>query len=79
MTNSDDVLVLHRRTRTPCPASLHCREIELRLADDGQHIVLNRYVELYRDEHTAWCSVQQHCVPLASLIRWMVSTGERLT
>ena len=75
MTNRTDALVLHRRTRIPTPASLHSREIELRLTDDGRHVTLSRYVELYSDQHTAWCSVRHHHVPLTSMIRWMISHG----
>lgn len=77
MTNKNDALVLHRRTRTPNPTSLHSREIELRLTDDGRHITLSRHVELYGDEHTAWCRVRHHRVPLTSMIRWMISNGEQ--
>lgn len=76
MTNKNDALVLHRRTRAPNQASLHCREIELCLADDGRHVMLSRYVELYSDEHAAWCSVRHHRIPLTRMIRWIISNGE---
>lgn len=69
-------LVLHRRTRTPNPASLHCREIELSLADDGRHITLSRYVEVFSHQDTAWCTAHHHRVPVKSMIRWMISHGE---
>ncbi|SCW72603.1 hypothetical protein [Pseudomonas sp. NFACC05-1] len=73
---SSEVLVLHRRMRTLDPDVLHCREVELRLAEDGRHVLLNRYVELYRHEHVSWCAIQQHRVPLARMVRWMVDNGE---
>ncbi len=69
-------MVLHRRTRAPDRTSLHCREIELSLTDDGQHVMLSRYIELYGDEHTAWCSIRHHRVPLTRMIRWMINNGE---
>ena len=78
MMNRNDALVLHRRTRAPNQASLHCREIELRLADDGRHVMLSRYVELYGDEHTVWCSARHHRVPLTRMIRWLISNGEEV-
>ncbi|MCI8209424.1 hypothetical protein AUC61_07745 [Pseudomonas sp. S25] len=75
MTNKTEALVLHRRTRNPNPASLHSREIELRVADDGRHVLLSRYVELFSQDDAAWCTVRHHRVPLASMIRWMISHG----
>jgi hypothetical protein len=77
MMSDQQALVLHRRTRMTSPVSLHCREIELSVGEDGRHVTLSRYVELYGDESSAWCSVQHHRVPLASMIRWMISHGER--
>ncbi|WP_426140995.1 hypothetical protein [Pseudomonas sp. DWP3-1-2] len=46
------------------------------LTDDGQHVMLSRYIELYGDEHTAWCSIRHHRVPLTRMIRWMINNGE---
>lgn len=77
MTSEKQALVLHRRTRKTSPVSLHCREIELSLDTDGRHLVLSRYLELYGDEHSAWSAAEHHRIPLASLIRWMISHGER--
>lgn len=77
MVNRNQALVLHRRTRMASPALLHCREIELAVEQDGRHVTLSRYVELYGDKDSAWCSVQHHRIPLASMIRWMISHGER--
>lgn len=71
-------LVLHRRVKALSEQALHCREVELRLAEDGRHVLLSRYVELYRHEHISWCSIQHHQVPLVSIIRWMVDNGERV-
>ena len=39
--NAEEVLVLHRRIRTPDLATLHCRELELRLDADGRYLVLS--------------------------------------
>ena len=77
MTSRNQALVLHRRTRMTNPAALHCREIELSVAEDGCHVTLSRYIELYSDEANGWCSVRHHRIPLASMIRWMISHGER--
>jgi hypothetical protein len=75
MTNRTEALVLHRRTRNPNPASLHSREIELRLTEDGRHVTLSRYVELYGDENNTWCTARHHSVPLKNMIRWIISNG----
>ncbi|MGX9568173.1 hypothetical protein [Pseudomonas viciae] len=76
---SNQTLVLHRRMRALDPTTLHCREVELRLAEEGGHVLLSRYVELYRHEHVSWCAIHQHRVPLARMIRWMVEHGERVS
>ena len=71
--NDHDTLVLHRRIRTPDEASLHCRELDLRLDADGRHLLLNRYTELYRDDRSTWGVRRQHRIPLTSLLRWAAS------
>lgn len=76
---NDQALTLHRRMRTVAPDALHCREVELRLAEDGSHVVLSRYVELYRHEQGSRQAVQHHRVSLANMIRWMVDHGEQIT
>ena len=74
---SHEVLVLHRRVKTLDRGVLHCRELELRLAEDGRHVLLSRYLELYSQEHAGECTVEHYRVPLASMIRWMVNHAER--
>ncbi|MGN8277084.1 hypothetical protein ACLEJQ_05870 [Pseudomonas sp. SMV71] len=76
---NDQVLSLHRRMRTPAPDALHCREVELRLAEDGSHVVLSRYVEVYRHERGSRPSVRHHRVSLANMVRWMVDHGEQIS
>lgn len=73
---NNQALVLHRRVRTPAPDTLHCREVELRLAEDGSHVVLSRYIELYRHEQGSRQAIHHHRVALADMIRWMVDHGE---
>jgi hypothetical protein len=70
-------LVLHRRVKTLDQGALHCREVELRLAEDGRHVLLSRYVEWYDPEQAGLCATQHYRVPLASMIRWMIHNGER--
>lgn len=74
---SNEVLVLHRRVKVLDRGMLHCRELELRLAEDGRHVLLSRYLELYSQEHVGECAIQHYRVPLASMIRWMVNHAER--
>ena len=74
---SHDVLVLHRRVKVLDRGMLHCRELELRLAEDGRHVLLSRYLELYSQAHVGECAIHHYRVPLASMIRWMVNNGEQ--
>ncbi|WP_331275380.1 MULTISPECIES: hypothetical protein [Pseudomonas] len=63
--------------RTLDQGALHCREVDLRLAEDGRHVVLSRYVELFSQEHGSWCAIHHHRVSLVDMVRWMVEHGER--
>ncbi|WP_053146823.1 hypothetical protein [Pseudomonas sp. P97.38] len=74
---SRGALVLHRRMRTLEQGALHCREVELHLAEDGRHVVLSRYVERFSQDNVGWCAVHQHRVALVDMVRWMVENGER--
>lgn len=73
--SAEGVLVLHRRIRAPDSATLHYRELELRLDADGRHLVLSRYTELYGEEQSSWGARRDHKVSLVSLLRWMISQG----
>ncbi|KAB0549913.1 hypothetical protein F7R01_01480 [Pseudomonas argentinensis] len=75
--NAEEVLVLHRRIRTPDLATLHCRELELRLDADGRYLVLSRYAELYSEDRCVWGSSRDHRVSLVRLLRWVVSQENR--
>ena len=43
-----------------------------------RRVAMSRYVELYGDEHTVWCSARHHRVPLTRMIRWLISNGEEV-
>lgn len=75
MTNRAQALILHRRICRPTAATLHSREIELGLTDDGRYVTLSRHVERYGDPETAWSGVRYHRVSVARMIRWMISQG----
>jgi hypothetical protein len=75
MTNKAQALVLQRIIRRPTPPTLHSREIELRLTDDGRYVTLSRYVERYGDPETDRCAVRHHHVAVPRMIRWMISGG----
>ncbi|GGK04996.1 hypothetical protein [Pseudomonas matsuisoli] len=73
---SDSVtLTLHRRTRAPTPDSLHLRELELHLSEDGRDPVLRRYAERYHEDRVGWKAAHEHRVSLAEVVRWMVDKG----
>ncbi|MBD0686010.1 MULTISPECIES: hypothetical protein [unclassified Pseudomonas] len=77
MTN--DALILRRSMKALSQGGLQCREVELRLAEDGRHVVLSRYIERYRHEQNGECVIQHHQVSMTHLIRWMMAQGERVT
>ncbi|WP_263263864.1 hypothetical protein [Pseudomonas sp. RIT-PI-S] len=70
-------LTLRRKLKTLSRTCLHCHEIDLRLAGDGHHVVLSRYVELYSAGGGSAGRIRQHQVSVAALVRWMVKQGER--
>ncbi|MCL6701438.1 hypothetical protein [Pseudomonas sp. T1.Ur] len=74
---NSQALVLHRRVKSLDQGTLHCREMELRLAEDGRHVLLSRYVEWYDPQEVGQSAAQHYRVPLASMIRWMINNGER--
>lgn len=74
---SNQALVLQRRIKQLDQDVLHCREVELRLTEDGRHVLLSRYVELYCHEKASECTARHYRVPLASMIRWMVDHAEQ--
>ncbi|WP_028241367.1 hypothetical protein [Stutzerimonas azotifigens] len=77
MRIADDKLLLHHRLRALDDATLHCREIELRLSADHRQLILSRYVELYGDDRCLWGAVNHHQVSLTSMIRWMIRHGKQ--
>lgn len=72
MTSRAQALVLRRKIRRPTAATLHSREIELGLSDDGRYVTLSRYVERYGDPETEWSGFRHHRVLVRRLIRWII-------
>jgi len=68
-------LILHQRVVKRGSASLHCREISLRLSNDQHHLVLTRYTEHYSPEGLQWVE-RSHTVPMSDLLQWMIANGE---
>ncbi|KJH81890.1 hypothetical protein [Stutzerimonas stutzeri] len=73
---TDTTMRLHRRLRAPDSNSLHYREFELNLTNDKRHLILSRYTEFYCRERPGWDLVHHHQVPVASLIRWIISNSD---
>ncbi|MDP9781850.1 hypothetical protein [Pseudomonas fluorescens] len=73
---SNAALVLQRRIKQLGQDALHCREVELRLTEDGRYVLLSRYVEVYHHAKASECAVRHYRVPLAGMIRWMVNHAE---
>lgn len=75
---NNDALILRRRLKRLGQGAVQCREVELRLAEDGRHVLLSRYVERYRPDQDKGCASRHHRVSLARLIRWMTEHGEQV-
>lgn len=75
MVSEGNSLILQQRVNQPDPATLHCREITLRLSADCRHLVLSRYTEHYGPALVRWIE-RSHTVSVAELFRWLVANGE---
>ncbi|MBH2031706.1 MAG: hypothetical protein I8H93_13015 [Pseudomonadales bacterium] len=72
---ASESVVLQQRVTRQDPATLHCREITLRLSDDCRHLVLSRYTEHYGPALVRWIE-RSHTVSVSDLFRWLVANGE---
>ncbi|MGE8413543.1 MAG: hypothetical protein ACN6QY_14395 [Pseudomonas sp.] len=68
-------LTLLQRVTKLDDASLHCREVSLRLSDDQNHLVLTRYSEHYSPEGMEWVE-RKHRVSVTDLLRWVIEQGQ---
>lgn len=75
MVSEGNSLTLQQRVIQPDPATLHCREITLRLSEDCRHLVLSRYTEHYGPALVRWIE-RSHTVSVTELFRWLVANGE---
>ena len=75
MVSEGNSLILQQRVIQHDPATLHCREITLRLSADCRQLVLTRYTEHYGPALVRWIE-RSHTVSVAELFRWLVANGE---
>ena len=75
MVSEGNSLTLQQRVIQHDPATLHCREITLRLSPDCRQLVLTRYTEHYGPALVRWIE-RSHTVSVAELFRWLVANGE---
>ena len=75
MVSEGNGLILQQRVTQQDPATLHCREITLRLSPDCRQLVLTRYTEHYGPALVRWIE-RSHTVSVAELFRWLVANGE---
>jgi len=75
MVSEGNSLTLQQRVIQHDPATLHCREITLRLSEDCRHLVLSRYTEHYGPALVRWIE-RSHTVSVTDLFRWLVANGE---
>ena len=75
MVSEGNSLTLQQRVIQHDPATLHCREITLRLSADCRQLVLSRYTEHYGPALVRWIE-RSHTVSVTELFRWLVANGE---
>jgi hypothetical protein len=75
MVSEGNSLTLQQRVIQQDPATLHCREITLRLSEDCRHLVLSRYTEHYGPALVRWIE-RSHTVSVTELFRWLVANGK---
>ena len=75
MVSEGNGLILQQRVTQQDPATLHCREITLRLSADCRHLVLSRYTEHYGPAQVR-CIERSHTVSVTELFRWLVANGK---
>ena len=75
MVSEGNSLTLQQRVIQHDPATLHCREVTLRLSPDCRQLVLTRYTEHYGPALVRWIE-RSHTVSVAELFRWLVANGE---
>ncbi|MCU7650765.1 hypothetical protein [Pseudomonas piscis] len=68
-------LTLLQRVTKLDDASLHCREVSLRLSEDQNHLVLTRYSEHYSPQGMEWVE-RKHRVSVTDLLRWVIEQGQ---
>ncbi|MGC5703608.1 hypothetical protein J4P02_25770 [Pseudomonas sp. NFXW11] len=74
-TADQHALMLLQRVTKLGDASLHCREVSLRMSDDQNHLVLTRYSEHYSPEGMEWVE-RKHRVSVTDLLRWVIEQGQ---
>lgn len=74
-TCEQHALMLLQRVTKLDNASLHCREVSLRMSEDQNHLVLTRYSEHYSPEGMEWVE-RKHRVSVTELLRWVIEQGQ---
>lgn len=77
MTSKRESLMLVQHMANQANATLHYREISLKLSADQQYLTLTHYSESYNPKDLEWVEFC-HRVNVAELIRWMIEQGEPL-
>ncbi|MGR4039005.1 hypothetical protein FW796_06230 [Pseudomonas sp. 910_21] len=74
-TSDQHALMLLQRVTKLDDASLHCREVSLRMSEDQNHLILTRYSEHYSPEGMEWVE-RKHRVSVTELLRWVIEQGQ---
>ena len=75
MPSVNPSMILEQRLVKRANAALHCRETSLRLTDQGDELVLSRYIEHYSHDGVQWVE-STHRVRVSALLKWMITHGQ---
>ena len=67
-------MILEQRLVKRANAALHCRETSLRLSDEGDELVLIRYIEHYSPGSGQWVEYS-YSVPVCEFTQWIMANG----
>lgn len=68
-------MLLFRRLESAAPQSVLLHELEARVSEDGQHLIVSRYREQHSADGQPHCREVHRSVPISALLKWMAKEG----
>ncbi|AGZ35759.1 hypothetical protein C4Q28_11805 [Pseudomonas sp. SWI6] len=68
-------MLLFRRLERAASESVLLHELQARVSDDGQHLIVSRYREHRTAQGRPHCREVHRSVPITALLKWMAKQG----